>query len=271
MNENLTKHEVYNQLKAVDVSKYVEKKGRYDYLSWTTVFGYMSSKYDFSYYAKTTNLNGEETALFRAGNGGMVATITSVNGMEGSPIWLPILDNKKMSIPYEKITASDVNNSLMRCYVKNVAMNWGFGISLWQDESLDFDAKPYASNKDVVNVVTGEVTSKPTNSELHYAPFITEALKQTVKNLNGSLIELANCNNVDDVKTYIQALKDNPSKAQPTATITNGEEVISEKQRFRLSQWVDAGKIVEAQIPPTKKLASQLISLLEQRYPLASA
>jgi hypothetical protein len=51
--------------------------------------------------------------------------------MLGQRVWLPVLDSYNNPIATEKVTVRDINDSLMRCRAKAVAMTTGVGMSLY--------------------------------------------------------------------------------------------------------------------------------------------
>ena len=147
--------EIFNALQSIDCREHIEKKNDLSYLSWPWAWGYVASRYEASYEV----LNDKETELpfFEApGMGFIVRTRVTIEGYTRE-MWLPAMspDNRALqSIPYEitrkrrdgtpftvTIPAADmfdVNKTIMRCLVKNLAM-FGLGLALYAGEDLPLD------------------------------------------------------------------------------------------------------------------------------------
>lgn len=130
-----------------DVSKYTEKKNGLTYLSWTYAWkefkkAYPNATYDISHWDGKPYLFDEKL-------GYMVETTVST-GDEVHPMWLPVMNSTNKAqkhIPYEIKTSSgkiitvepatmfDINTTIMRCLVKNIAM-FGLGLYIYAGEDL---------------------------------------------------------------------------------------------------------------------------------------
>ena len=130
-----------------DVSKYTEKKNGLTYLSWTYAWkefkkAYPNATYDISHWDGKPYLFDEKL-------GYMVETTVST-GDEVHSMWLPVMNSANKAqkhIPYEIKTSSgkiisvepatmfDINTTIMRCLVKNIAM-FGLGLYIYAGEDL---------------------------------------------------------------------------------------------------------------------------------------
>ena len=137
----------FEKLCELDVSKYTEKKNGLTYLSWTYAWKAFKSAYPNAT-CEITHWDGHPY-LFDENLGYMVETTVS-NGTETHTMWLPVMDSvnhAQKHEPYEIITSTgkkivvkpatmfDINTTIMRCLVKNIAM-FGLGLYIYAGEDL---------------------------------------------------------------------------------------------------------------------------------------
>lgn len=160
---------VFEKLNAVNVSEHIEKKEGLSYLSWSFAVQEVSKLYpDWSYEVKKFGEN-QVPYLYDEALGYMVETAVTIEGVT-KEMWLPVMDSnnkamKKTSYTYktkygDKTVASatmfDVNKTIMRCLVKNLAM-FGLGLYIYNGEDL-----PEGDNADDNNPAPKKTTSKKT-------------------------------------------------------------------------------------------------------------
>jgi len=135
------KKSVFERLSAINVNEHVEKKKDLTYLSWAWAWAVTKRECPDATY-KLLPTEYDEVLGF------MVNTEVTIEG-ETLPMWLPVMDgaNKSMlktsytySTKYgdktvESATTFDINKTLMRCLVKNLAM-FGLGIYIYAGEDL---------------------------------------------------------------------------------------------------------------------------------------
>ena len=123
----------FKELTAINVKGKVEKKGRFDYLSWAYAWAIVKDKYPDTnrtvYESPHTGLN-----YFTDGTTAYVKVGVTVNGVEHID-YLPIMDNQNRSVGQERITSFMVNKAIQRSTVKAIGMH-GLGLSLWAGEDL---------------------------------------------------------------------------------------------------------------------------------------
>ena len=146
MNENKS---VFETLFEVNVNDHIEKKKDLTYLSWPYAWAEVKKKYPNATYK--IHLFGEKQLpyVFDENVGYMVFTDVTINDLTHT-MWLPVMDsaNKTMKstsytystkfkkdIPVEAATMFDVNKTIMRCLVKNLAM-FGLGLYIYSGEDL---------------------------------------------------------------------------------------------------------------------------------------
>lgn len=146
MNENKS---VFETLFEINVNDHIEKKKDLTYLSWPYAWAEVKKKYPNATYK--INLFGEKQLpyVFDENVGYMVFTDVTINDLTHT-MWLPVMDsaNKtikstsytyntkfKKDILVEAATMFDVNKTIMRCLVKNLAM-FGLGLYIYSGEDL---------------------------------------------------------------------------------------------------------------------------------------
>jgi hypothetical protein len=135
------KQTVFERLSAINVNEHVEKKDNLTYLSWAWAWSETKRACpDATYKILETEY---DDAL-----GFMCHTTVTIEG-ETLEMWLPVMDGKnksmkKQSYEYatkfgtktvEAATTFDINKTIMRCLVKNLAM-FGLGIYIYAGEDL---------------------------------------------------------------------------------------------------------------------------------------
>ena len=132
---------VYKNLSSISVADKVEKKGRFDYLSWAWAWHYIKQEYPTA--NRTVYENEMGIPYFTDGKFANVKVGITINGVEHID-YLPVMDNSNRSITITKVTSVDVNNSIQRATAKAIAMH-GLGLSLWIGEDtarLNTASKP---------------------------------------------------------------------------------------------------------------------------------
>lgn len=115
-------------LAAIDVNKYVEKKGGLSYLSWAWAVDQLMRK------DPNANWEFHEPTMF--GETMMVScTVTAFN--KPITMHLPVMDHKNQAI--KNPDAFQVNKNMMRCLVKAIACH-GLGLYIYAGDDLPADA-----------------------------------------------------------------------------------------------------------------------------------
>lgn len=171
------------ELSKINVNAYVEKKNGLSYLSWAYAWGEVKKRYPDADYTIIGFGEHGLPYQFVPGLGYMCWTEVTIQG-EKKTMWLPVMDgaNKAMlDKPYEytvknpnfkwakldketgkyidkygneqteyitktceAATMFDINKTIMRCLVKNLAM-FGLGLYIYAGEDLPEDADPETS------------------------------------------------------------------------------------------------------------------------------
>ena len=144
---------MFNALSNLDLSDKCEKRESLTYVSWSNAWSEFKSAYPSATYQILKNENG--LPYFSDPNLGiMVFTEVTVDDVTHQ-MWLPVMDSKNKAMKLEPYTYSvwnnfkkafeektvqaasmfDINKTLMRCLVKNLAM-FGLGLYIFQGDDL---------------------------------------------------------------------------------------------------------------------------------------
>ena len=137
---------IFDLLYPVDVSEHKEEKNGLSYLSWTWAWAEVKKRFPEANY-EIIKFDGIPY-VFDPKTGFMVFTRVTIGDITHE-MWLPVMDSNNCAmkdVPYEiqtkykKIsvkaaTMFDINKSIMRCLVKNLAM-FGLGLYIYAGEDL---------------------------------------------------------------------------------------------------------------------------------------
>lgn len=137
---------VFNELSSLNVNDKVEKKNGLTYLSWAYAWSevkkvHPDANYEIKFFDGKPYVFDEKT-------GYMVFTEVTIQGLSHT-MWLPVMDGANKAMMDEQYTYStrygeksveaatmfDINKTIMRCLVKNLAM-FGLGIYIYAGEDL---------------------------------------------------------------------------------------------------------------------------------------
>lgn len=149
--------DIFKTLNQINVNDHTEKKQNLTYLSWAWAWAEFmkvcpSAKYEIKKFDDKPYLYDEKT-------GYMVFTSITVDD-DTKEMWLPVMDNSNKAMkdhPYkyqvknwntgqmvdrvcEAASMFDINKTLMRCLVKNMAM-FGLGLYIYAGEDLPEESK----------------------------------------------------------------------------------------------------------------------------------
>lgn len=144
---------MFEKMYAINVNEYTEKKNGLTYLSWSYAWAEFKKVYPNATYEIRKFENGMPF-IFDKNTGYMVFTRVTADNLTYE-MWLPVMDsaNKAMKdVPYtydtkykkglvcEAATMFDINKTIMRCLVKNLAM-FGLGLYVYSGEDLPEEEK----------------------------------------------------------------------------------------------------------------------------------
>lgn len=190
---------IFQTLSEIDISPKIKQKNKMDYLPWSSAWDFVKSKYPTATYSI---IKTEEGCIYHNdGRTCWVETSMTIDGETQTEI-LPVLDFRNQAIGYDKVTTSDVNKSIKRCLVKNLAL-FGLGLSLWNGEELSDNAK---KKKDEDEKLLRDAQTKLV--ELLKTKVADGCDKTKLFDLVEKLIGNKNPNNVKDIDTLIDAVND---------------------------------------------------------------
>lgn len=202
----------FEKLLQLNVNDKVEKKNGLSYLSWSFAWSHFKKEYPTATYKVKTFDNGLPY-IYDTNTGYMVFTEVTVDGLTHE-MWLPVMDgaNKAMkSEPYtyktkyaEKEVAAatmfDINKTIMRCLVKNLAM-FGLGLYIYAGEDLPEEPPAQKVNANHIKSLHTRITNKG----------ITEAQKRDYLKKNFNL-ESSKDLDVNQYKKMMDDLAKMPDK-----------------------------------------------------------
>ena len=156
MAKEITMKEVWTTLHSIDVAPFTEKKMNLTYLSWArawmlTVDKFPDARYEFH------DFDGVPYRTYPDGSGEVVTSVTI--GSHTRSMALPIMDNRNNSI--QNPNSRQVSDNRMRCLVKNLAMGFGLGMSVFaQHDFLPTDEEEKKVEKKAEKKVEKKSDSK---------------------------------------------------------------------------------------------------------------
>ena len=119
----------FTDLDHVDITKHIEKKGKFSYLSWAYAVRELKKKHPSATW-RVHSWNG--VPFIHTECGFFVKVTVTVNDLDATQVH-PVLDhqNKPLTSP----NAFQINTSIQRCLAKAIALH-GLGIHLYAGEDL---------------------------------------------------------------------------------------------------------------------------------------
>ena len=159
---------VFETLSAINVNDKVEKKSGLTYLSWAWAWAEVKKAYPDASYLVLREPSTFLPYFHDASLGYMVMTQVTIQG-QTLEMWLPVMDGANKAMKHEAYTYStrygdksveqasmfDINKTLMRCLVKNLAM-FGLGHYIFAGEDL-----PESEADAVANTTSKPIAKAP--------------------------------------------------------------------------------------------------------------
>ena len=123
---------VFATLNALNCNEHTEKKGNLTYLSWAWAWQMVKQHYPSATY--TIYESPEGWNYFTDGRTCWVKTGVTIEGIEHIE-YLPVMDQRNQSIPYESIRSTDVNRAIQRSLTKACARH-GLGLYIYAGEDI---------------------------------------------------------------------------------------------------------------------------------------
>lgn len=133
--EKEKKKSAFEILNAINVNGHTEKKNGLTYLSWAWAWAEVKKAFPDAFYTVYENKDG---LLYHTdGRTCWVKTGVTVCGLEHIE-YLPVMDVRNRSIPFENVTSTDVNKAVQRSLTKACARH-GLGLYIYAGEDLPED------------------------------------------------------------------------------------------------------------------------------------
>lgn len=130
---------IFENLNKINVNGHTEQKNGLTYLSWAWAWAEVKKIYPLATYTIYENPQGWN--YFTDGKTCWVKTGVTIDGLEHIE-YLPVMDFKNKSIPFENVTSFDVNKAIQRSLTKACARH-GLGLYIYAGEDLpEQDATP---------------------------------------------------------------------------------------------------------------------------------
>ena len=159
----------FNDIRAINVNEHTEKKEGLTYLSWAWAWDTFKQACPDATYEILKSPTG--LPYFESAAGAMVYTKVTANG-ETHEMWLPVMDGKNKAMKAEPYTYTvrdwktkqqvektvdaysmfDINKTLMRCLVKNLAM-FGLGLYIYSGEDLPEVEPEVIDSEPMINAI----------------------------------------------------------------------------------------------------------------------
>ncbi len=225
----IKKENYFDNLSQIDVKHKIEKKSGASYLSWSWAWGELLKQYPDATYEIVRYENNLPYVCDDA-TGYMVSTKMTIEGITRE-MWLPVMDgaNKAMKKqPYtyqvkeyknkqwtgqyieknvDAATMFDVNKTIMRCLVKNIAM-FGLGLYIFAGEdipeTLPEEVPVEKINAEQLETINNLLKEADMDSEYFTTLMKIEEVKDLPKSKFGGVCERLN-KRIEDAK---QSLKE---------------------------------------------------------------
>ena len=161
----------FQEIESINVNEHIEERTQagvtLKYLSWTWALSEFKKIYpDFTYEVKKFD-NGSGVMLpymYDENTGYMVQTSITAGGLN-QEMWLPVMDSQNKAMkkePYQYTTKKgtftvqpatmfEVNKTIMRCLVKNMAM-FGLGLYIYAGDDLP-NKEPETLPKELIDAI----------------------------------------------------------------------------------------------------------------------
>ena len=197
MNKNKS---IFQTLFEINLNNHIEQKKELNYLSWPYAWAEVKKRFPDATYK--IHLFGEKQLpyVFDENVGYMVFTSVTINDLTHT-MWLPVMDsaNKSMksksytySTKYKKdiiveaATMFDINKTIMRCLVKNLAM-FGLGLYIYSGEDLP-ETEENEDKISLLKVIKNSAKAKNKNADEIKAS-LEKKYNKTIDKLNSSEIK----------------------------------------------------------------------------------
>ena len=262
---------MFEKLSQINVNDKIESKNGLSYLSWTWAWSEIKKEYPNATY-EIKKFENNLPYVYDENTGYMVFTTMTIDDLTYE-MWLPVMDgnNKAMlNEPYnykvkeykdgkatgnyiektvEKATMFDINKTIMRCLVKNIAM-FGLGIYIYAGEDYPDGYEMTKEEAEKVVVTFGKYTGKTLKEikaeNINYLYWLinSDIAKESLKQACSLLVE-----NLSSEESQEKALLMNEIKVKSLATNTDLQAIVdnykvNELQEMSINQLKEAVEVL---------------------------
>ena len=128
----MQENNAFSVLNAINCNEHTERKGNLTYLSWAWAWQIVKAHYPTAFYTIYESPDGWN--YFTDGRTCWVKTGVTINDLEHIE-YLPVMDAKNQSIPFDSVRSTDVNKAIQRSLTKACARH-GLGLYIYAGEDL---------------------------------------------------------------------------------------------------------------------------------------
>lgn len=139
---------VFVTLNAINCNSHTEQKNGLTYLSWAWAWAAVKKAYPLAFYTIYEDARG--CNYFTDGKTCWVKTGVTIEGLEYIE-YLPVMDYRNNSIPFDNVKSVDVNKAIQRSLTKACARH-GLGLYIYAGEDLPEDSQMVAVHNYFDNV-----------------------------------------------------------------------------------------------------------------------
>ena len=192
----------YDTLRNEEYKQFVEKKGKYDYLSWAVAVDFANKcfqyvEYKIQNYTMTTSNGSTLTVpyMLLPNSTALVKVTLKLTDFDGDvrthEECLAIRDQRNRAVVNPD--SAQVENAIRRCIAKAISMLTGFGIELWFGEDIkDLDYHPQIPNHAELQGNTGAKVKTRSDNEVKLKALSRDPKFKGMKKKGKSLQVLVN-------------------------------------------------------------------------------
>ena len=193
----------FQQLYDVDVTEKISQKNNLNYLSWASAWAEVKKIFPEA----TFKIYETPEGVFYHNDGktGWVKTGVTINGLEHIE-YLPIMDFKNKSIPFENITSSDANKSIQRSLTKACARH-GLGLYIYEGEDIPESTFNKQSELKTINAESLKIASEKAKISKDLKAQVGELCRQYTESDSPNPHTIKDIEKATELNTKLKELK----------------------------------------------------------------
>lgn len=190
------------ELSNIDVSSHVKQKNGLNYLSWMWAWHELKKRYPLSY--STVHETEDGMTVWHDPIGGHVKTSITIvweeeDGLHEHTVteYLPCMDYKNKSVPYDEIDSMLVNKTIQRSLTKCIA-RLGIGGYLFVNEDLPEELSKTIELKEEIKNIATKKCNLSDKAKAKVGELCKSAEREANPDMEDELIS-GNYNNIEDI------------------------------------------------------------------------